>query len=910
MENKVQSFDIRLIEPLTPRERDVLRLLAQHLRYQDIAGQLVIALTSVKWYAQQIYGKLGVDNRRDAIQKAQTLGILDFEPPAASPLTAKTKHNLPRQLTRFIGREGEIGRVIELVRQTPLVTLTGSGGVGKTRLAQVVAGELVMDFQHGAWLVELAPLTDEKLVPQSVAAIFGLIEQPSSSLMDILISYLREKQILLVIDNCEHLIGGCAQLVAHLLKSCSRLSVLATSREGLGIAGEVIYRVPSLSLPKARTYPDPQDLLNSEAINLFLDRAGQSRSGFQLTPENAAAVMQICRRVDGIPLAIELASARVGVLGVEQIAARLENAFHLLTGGSRTALPRYQTIQASIDWSYDHLSASEQTLLNRLSVFAGGWTLEAAERVCGFDELAAEQVLNLLLSLINKSLVVVDAGENEARYSLLETIRQYAQEKLGEKNRESLTGRHLDYFCWFAEQVEPHLRGKDQVRWMDRVGQDLDNIRASLNWALREGSLNGLGLASALRWFWYIRVNRSEFLQWFTRLLESSPSRENTIGEQADFSYRMLLAKGFYVGGSLANAPFQSWQGMTWLKEARSRYQELGTAGELGSALCGVNLFPPDPDECLQLLTESMKIVEVKGDQFDLSEVFSSLGMVWLYEKGKPLEALIYLENSLAIRRELGDIEGIGWDNILMGDLNVKRGNYFAAAENYQESLASFQKTGAIYNQSSALDRICSLYILQGKSGEAAQVIEQETELGEALGDKGILISSFFNRARMAYSLNDFKAMEMYCNQIILLCIETGEKIALYRAKGLLAIIDWILGKDAEASKLINEVIGIWQNSNGPVTDEYFFVVILPDVASRLVERRQYYLGVKAFGLAMQSESWPVEDLLPVEKARYDRAMSIARSALGEADFLKAWTEGANLDALETLKRILDHMTG
>ena len=429
MQDKLLSIQSRLIEPLTPRERDVLRLLAQHLRYRDIAEQLTMALASIKWYTQQIYGKLEVDNRRDAIRRAQELGLLESAPAAPPSPDLLPRHNLPRQLTSFIGRAKEIDQVVALVRQNPLVTLTGSGGVGKTRLAQVVAGELVMDFQHGAWLVELAPLADEKLVLPTVAAIFGLHEQPAASLLEILTNYLREKQLLLVLDNCEHLIGTCARLADHLLKFSSRLSVLATSREGLGIAGELVYRVPSLSLPGANQHLDGQNMLDYEAVSLFVDRAAHSPSGFDFNAEAASAVAHICRRLDGIPLAIELAAPRAGVLGVERLAAGLDDAFHLLTGGVRTALPRQQTLRASIDWSYNLLPERERTLFTRLSVFAGGWTLEAAESVCGFDALTPEEVLDLLLSLVNKSLVFAGPRGGEPRYFLLETIRQYAQEK-------------------------------------------------------------------------------------------------------------------------------------------------------------------------------------------------------------------------------------------------------------------------------------------------------------------------------------------------------------------------------------------------------------------------------------------------------------------------------------------------
>ena len=319
--------------------------------------------------------------------------------PSLKSLDARS-NNLPIQLTSFIGRVREIAEAKMLIRAARLVTLTGSGGAGKTRLALQVAADVVEDYPDGVWLAELAPLADPALVPKTVASALSVPEQPGREMTETLVDALRSKTLLLVLDNCEHLLAACADLAAAVLRACPQVRFLATSREGLGVPGETLWRVPSLSLPDARRLPTPEDLVLYEAVRLFVDRATATAPEFEVTSENAPAVAQVCQRLDGIPLAIELAAARVKVLTVEQIATRLDDRFLILTGGSRTLLPRQQTLRATLDWSYDLLSDQEQTLLRRLSVFAGSWTLEAAEAVCAEGGIEASEILNLLTQLV------------------------------------------------------------------------------------------------------------------------------------------------------------------------------------------------------------------------------------------------------------------------------------------------------------------------------------------------------------------------------------------------------------------------------------------------------------------------------------------------------------------------------
>ena len=383
----------------------------------------------------------------------------------AQPDLVKPLHNLPQQLTSFIGREKEIAEVQAMLSAHRLVTLTGSGGTGKSRLALAVAERLLDEFEHGIWLAELARLTDQAQVTRTVAAALGLQESGSLPIQEVLSDYVKNRRLLLVLDNCEHLLEACGRLAEILLRTSPRLVVLATGREALGVGGEASYLVPELSMPDPEQLPSLEAIARSEAVSLFADRAALARPDFQVTEQNAQAVVQICHRLDGIPLAIELAAAHVAALSVDQISARLNNRFHLLTGGSRTGLPRQQTLLASIDWSYQQLTDMERLLIGRLSIFSGGWSLEAAESVCAQDRIDPIEMLDFLTSLVKKSLVIFadkspDRPGQAPRYRMLETIRQYAREKLDDQGeREAVCRCHLEYFLAMAEQAETEFHG-------------------------------------------------------------------------------------------------------------------------------------------------------------------------------------------------------------------------------------------------------------------------------------------------------------------------------------------------------------------------------------------------------------------------------------------------------------------
>src|SRR6266566_3713416 len=443
-------------------------------------------------------------------------------------------NNLPTQLSSFIGRERAIAELKSLLSTTRLLTLTGAGGSGKTRLALQVATTLLADFEHGVWWVELASLTDPAFVPQQVASSLGLSEQPGRPLIDTLSEAFQTRKLLLVLDNCEHLIAACAQLVETLLRSCAALHILATSREAFNIPGETIWPVPSLAVPDANHLPPIEGLVKYEAVHLFIERAVSVLPHFRLTQDNVPALMQVCRRLDGLPLAIELAAARVKVLSLEQIATRLDHSYRLLAGGSRTALPRQQTLQATIEWSYHLLPEKERILFRRLSVFLGSFALEAAEAVCAGNGLEQDEVLDLLSHLVDKSLVAVTQRSGEARYRLLETIRQYAQEKLHEFGEAAHMRRnHRDWYARLAEQAKAETLEARQGSWFERLEAEHENLRVALGWSLdQQEAETAARIGAGIFRFWLLRGYISEGRLWMERAL-SGFSEKNAVRAQA-----------------------------------------------------------------------------------------------------------------------------------------------------------------------------------------------------------------------------------------------------------------------------------------------------------------------------------------------------------------------------------------
>jgi predicted ATPase/class 3 adenylate cyclase/DNA-binding CsgD family transcriptional regulator len=604
-------------------------------------------------------------------------GLLTGFPPLRS--LDVLPNNLPSHLTSFIGREREMAEVKRLLATARLVTLTGAGGAGKTRLALHVAASVLDGYPGGVWFVELAALTDAVLVPKTVASVLDVPEQPGRPMVETLVDALRAKTLLLVLDNCEHLLPACATLSERLLLACPSVKILATSREALDIPGEAVRPVPPLSLPDPRNPPPLEHLRRYEAVRLFVERAALIHPGFRLTPDNASAIAQVVTRLDGIPLAIELAAARAKVLTVEQIASRLDDRFRLLTGGGRTTLERHQTLRATMDWSYQLLAEKERAVFRRMAVFAGGGTLEAVESVCAGDGVENHAVFDLVAQLVDKSLVVAETQGQEARYRLLETTREYGREKLDEAGETGVVRtRHRDWCLALAEHAEPKVRGPDQKIWLDRLEMEYDNLRAALGWCgnTSEGAEVGLRLATALMRFWEHR--------------------------------------GYYVEG-------RAWLGTMLARgEAASpllRIRALNGAGILAYR-------QGDYEQVLTLCTEGLRVSEQHGDARGGGEALHFLAHI-MQARGDYARATEMMERSLALRRAAGDTVGVANSTDCLGEIARSKGDYERAAALTQQALALYTEIGHARGAAHIFHNLAYVRLHQGSPKDAAALFRE-----------------------------------------------------------------------------------------------------------------------------------------------------------------------------------------
>jgi predicted ATPase/DNA-binding CsgD family transcriptional regulator len=607
-------------------------------------------------------------------------------------LLVEPPHSLPAPRTSFVGREREIDEVTRLLEGTRLMTLVGSPGVGKTRLAIEIAYGLLDTYEAGAWLIELAPIDDAAMVPHAVAAAVGVREQALRPLPATLATAVGARHMLLVLDNCEHLVAACAELTDALLNACPNLRVLATSREPLRVIGETIWRVPSLSFPPDVLPPGAGDtvaaLMTYESVRLFMARAEGMQPRVNLNvPAVASAVAGICRQLDGIPLALELAAARVAALGVEQLAERLDDQFRVLVAGSRAALPRQQTLRALVDWGYALLSDPERILLRRLSVFSGGWSVAAAEGVCAGDGLDPGEILPLLMQLVDKSQVVADGSDGHIRYRLLQTLRHYGAERLQEAGEVStLRTRHLEWFAELAESAEEALWGSDQEVWFERLRVESNNIRAAMEWSvlavshpsLREAVIDaGLRLGGALWHFWNLDGHLSEGRAQLLRLLRTG------VGSPA------VRARGFYTAGYRTYMRGDPASGATLVNEALSRRRDFDFPFKIASALLGqalAELMAGDADRASALAEEGLLVSRRAGDRRGM--YFSQYGLAEVARvRGDFARAVALMDEAHALTVEQNDPWSIAFASSILANLNLLRGDVDRAFELQQESL-------------------------------------------------------------------------------------------------------------------------------------------------------------------------------------------------------------------------------
>jgi predicted ATPase/class 3 adenylate cyclase len=654
----------------------------------------------------------------------------------AIPSLEAFPNNLPVQLTSFIGREKEIAEIERLLGSARLVTLTGSGGTGKTRLSQEAGTQTLPNFPHGVWLVELASLTEPSQIMPALAQAFGLQELPFNSLTNVVKDYLRDKKLLLILDNCEHLIAACSHLADDLLHHCAGLKILVSSREALGIAGEVSYHVPSLA--------------DSESTQLFVDRARTVNPNFHLTESNALFVAQICSRLDGIPLAIELAAARVKLLSPEQIAARLDDRFRLLVGGSRTALPRQQTLRALIDWSYDLLSEEEKRLFRIASVFVGGWTLEALEVVAGDAD-----TLEHLEQLVNKSMVITEEHGSEMRYFMLETIRQYAREKLFDAQQSSAAReRHFFYFDHLSERLwQAFYSSTDQLLWRDKVDDEHENLRAALEWGMENKIEDAIHLAAnfciASGWLSGMR----EDLPLVEAALERIKSLPPIDGD-AHIQRQKLIARALFALGTIG---IGTGSAIMPLQEAIAISRFTGDRLMLGYSLemyCTASRFGDAPG-ALEAAQEGLSIFTNEiHDHWGLGMAYQNMVSIAI-QQGNLVEKEKYLGKLKDLVREAPTSFQSGIFFLGIGLDERVRGNYEAAKQFFENGLHIFIRLRNKSFQTIFLSELGHIARQTGDINQAHKVYRETLKNWQDLG----------NRAAVAHQLECFGFLALHAEE-------------------------------------------------------------------------------------------------------------------------------------------------
>ncbi len=825
--------------------------------------------------SQFSYRDLGERRLKDLIQPVRLFQIVangireDFPP--LKTLDARP-NNLPVQLSSFIGRKEEMKQIKCMLKDKRLLTFTGPGGTGKTRLSLQIAADIIDDFGNGVWFVELASLIEPELLPNVIVHTLGIKEQPKENVEDTLIEYLQDKELLIILDNCEHIIKACAVLAEKILQKSSKIKIIATSREALQCSGEQTYKILSLETPDPKDKESPELLTQYEAVRLFIERALCVNKNFRVNNDNAPALAEICHKLDGIPLAIELAAVRIKILSVEKIHERLDDRFKLLIGGQRTALPRQQTLKALIDWSYDLLSNEERILWSRLSVFSGGWNLDAAEDICSdLTIIKKEEILDLLGNLTDKSIVIFNQDNN--KYSMLESIKQYGHDKLIKSNKyKIIKDKFLKFYTELAETANKNLRGGETAIWINILNSEYKNIEKGLIWSLdsNENEISAR-IVGSIAQYWFILGNISEGIRWLEIVLMKQPENMDSYFCRVNY-FRGKFARlngDFEMAKIFLNRSLQYWrevgnkrgisdtlnslgvnefdqgryeQAAEYYEENLKIYRESenkkGIAvslNNLGNVVSNLGDFT----KAIKLYEESLAIRRELKDELGIGITLNNLGIL-AFEQGEYEKAYDLLNQSMQIRHSIGDRNGIAISILNLGHTAYNQGEFLKSSNYYKESLKICREIG---DKSLTADSLCNLgkaALEQEDTEQALKFIEESIGINREIGSQSQIAICLYFLGRIAFLKKEKEKAREYYYESLNIYHETGNRKDIVLNLIRLAEFQNFAGQNIQAVKLLGFVFKNYSESNKikfPKTDQFVIDEFIMELKKKLSEK-------------------------------------------------------------------------